>query len=59
MNADAQVHLHVVPRYRSRRVWRGHTFTDPHFGELYGKEQQILDAPELALLADQIRERLP
>jgi diadenosine tetraphosphate (Ap4A) HIT family hydrolase len=59
MNADAQVHLHVVPRYRSPRRWHGHTFTDPHFGELYGKEQQILDAPELARLSGQILQRLP
>ncbi|MCO8271125.1 hypothetical protein M1L60_11025 [Actinoplanes sp. TRM 88003] len=58
MNANAQVHLHVVPRYRSPRNWQGHTFVDPHFGELYGKEQQILDGPDLALLTRQIRERL-
>jgi len=32
MNADAQVHLHVVPRYRAERGWGGQMFTDPHFG---------------------------
>ena len=28
MNLDAQVHLHVVPRYRSSRRWHDRTFTD-------------------------------
>jgi diadenosine tetraphosphate (Ap4A) HIT family hydrolase len=55
MNADAQVHLHVVPRYRSGRGWCGQMFTDPHFGELYGKEQRILPSADLAKLAAAIR----
>lgn len=59
MNQDAQVHLHVVPRYTSGRTWRGHTFTDPHWGELYGKEQQPLPPDDLAALAAEIRETLP
>ena len=28
MNEDRQVHLHVVPRYKSERSWSGKTFTD-------------------------------
>lgn len=59
MNADAQVHLHVVPRYRTERVWGGRTFPDPHFGELYGREHLFLPAAELAELASAIRARLP
>jgi diadenosine tetraphosphate (Ap4A) HIT family hydrolase len=58
MNADAQVHLHIVPRYRAERTWRGQTFADPHFGELYGTEQRILPAAELTELASAIRTRL-
>ena len=58
MNADAQVHLHVVPRYVGERTWRGLTFTDPHFGELYGKEQRMLDAAALGDLAAAIRDSL-
>jgi len=58
MNADAQVHMHVVPRYRTERRWGGQMFTDPHFGELYGKEQRILPPADLAELASAIRARL-
>ena len=58
MNQDAQVHLHVVPRYQAERTWQGHTFADPHWGELYGKEQQPLGPADLELLADTIREAL-
>jgi len=58
MNADAQVHMHVVPRYRTERRWSGQMFTDPHFGELYGKEQRILTPADLAELASAIRARL-
>jgi diadenosine tetraphosphate (Ap4A) HIT family hydrolase len=58
MNADAQVHLHVVPRYRRERTWNGHTFTDPHFGELFGTEQRVLDAPGLTALAAATRAHL-
>ncbi len=59
MNVDAQVHLHVVPRYREARTWNGHTLTDPHFGQLFGTEQRLLPAAELATLASSIRAHLP
>jgi diadenosine tetraphosphate (Ap4A) HIT family hydrolase len=59
MNVDAQVHLHVVPRYREARTWNGHTFTDPHFGQLFGTEQRPLPAADLAALATSIRAHLP
>ena len=59
MNVDAQVHLHVVPRYRDPRTWNGRTFTDPHFGQLFGTEQRLLPAADLATLATAIREHLP
>lgn len=55
MNVDAQVHLHVVPRYRDARVWHGRTFTDPHFGTLFGTEQEPLDGADLGILAAEIR----
>lgn len=58
MNADAQVHLHVVPRYRADRSWGGHTFSDPHFGALYGPEQRILPPEDLGELASAIRTHL-
>jgi diadenosine tetraphosphate (Ap4A) HIT family hydrolase len=58
MNADPQVHCHVVPRYASSREWAGLTFTDPHFGELFGREQRILDSEHLQELARAIRARL-
>jgi diadenosine tetraphosphate (Ap4A) HIT family hydrolase len=59
MNIDSQVHLHVVPRYRSPRQWDGKTFDDPHVGELFGTEQRVLERDELARLAAAIRDRLP
>jgi diadenosine tetraphosphate (Ap4A) HIT family hydrolase len=30
MNADAHVHMHVVPRYRAVRSWGGQVFSDSH-----------------------------
>jgi diadenosine tetraphosphate (Ap4A) HIT family hydrolase len=59
MNVDAQVHLHVVPRYRGPRQWGGLVFTDPHFGSLFGTEQQLIDAEQQAALAAEIRVHLP
>lgn len=59
MNADAHVHLHVVPRYRTERRWGGQIFSDPHFGALFGTEQRVFNAAELASLAAAIRASLP
>ena len=59
MNLDPQVHCHVVPRYAGERRWGGLVFTDPHFGSVFGPEQRLLPAPQLAALRDEIRARLP
>jgi diadenosine tetraphosphate (Ap4A) HIT family hydrolase len=59
INLDAQVHLHVVPRYSSSHEWDGQTYDDPHFGELFGAEQRILDPAALGQLSQAIRSRLP
>jgi diadenosine tetraphosphate (Ap4A) HIT family hydrolase len=59
MNLDSQVHLHVVPRYRSSRRWHDRTFTDQHWGEAFGREQRLLPLGELQLLANEIRSHLP
>jgi diadenosine tetraphosphate (Ap4A) HIT family hydrolase len=59
MNLDAQVHCHVVPRYAGERRWAGGVFTDPHFGAVFGPEQRVLPADDLALLRDLVRSRLP
>ena len=59
MNQDAQVHLHVVPRYAEQRTWSGAQFEDIHYGELFGREQRILPNGQLARLATEIRGRLP
>jgi diadenosine tetraphosphate (Ap4A) HIT family hydrolase len=58
MNIDSQVHLHVVPRYRGSRDWNRETFTDPHFGALFGTEQRLLDPALLEQLAADIRDSL-
>jgi diadenosine tetraphosphate (Ap4A) HIT family hydrolase len=59
MNADAHVHMHVVPRYRAERSWGGQVFSDPHFGSLFGTEQRVLEQRALALLAAALRTHLP
>lgn len=58
MNQDAQVHLHVVPRYREPRRWHGLVFEDPHFGKVFGTEQRVLGEEDLHLLAGTIRSAL-
>jgi diadenosine tetraphosphate (Ap4A) HIT family hydrolase len=58
MNQDAQVHLHVLPRYAEPRYWNGRRFDDPHWGEAPGHEQRILQPGESAQLADEIRAHL-
>jgi diadenosine tetraphosphate (Ap4A) HIT family hydrolase len=55
MNLDAQVHLHVVPRYAAPRRWREHEFVDAHWGSAFGHEQRLLDIAELQALASEIR----
>jgi diadenosine tetraphosphate (Ap4A) HIT family hydrolase len=59
MNRDSHVHLHVVPRYGSPRRWHDRTFTDQHWGEVFGREQRPLPSAELRLLANAIRSHLP
>ncbi len=58
MNQDAQVHLHVVPRYASTRSWRGSVLEDPHWGSAFEHMQRVLDVATLAHLADEIRHGL-
>jgi diadenosine tetraphosphate (Ap4A) HIT family hydrolase len=55
MNLDAQVHLHVIPRYASPRRWHDHEFTDANWGSAFGHEQRILDSEDLQRLAGEIR----
>ena len=59
MNVDRQVHLHVVLRYQAIRTWFDQRFDDPHWGEVFGPEQRVLEPDELERLRDQIRARLP
>jgi len=59
MNLDAQVHLHLVPRYIGKRRWDGEAFADPHFGGLFGTEQRKLSPGRLRKLADAVRAALP
>jgi diadenosine tetraphosphate (Ap4A) HIT family hydrolase len=58
MNEAPQVHLHVVPRYRSARTWAGLVFTDAHWGSVFGPEQRPLPRELLAQLAAEIRAEL-
>jgi len=58
MNLDAQVHLHVIPRYASAREWRGAVYRDPHWGSAFGHEQHVLEPSELAALAAEIGDAL-
>jgi diadenosine tetraphosphate (Ap4A) HIT family hydrolase len=58
MNEEAQVHLHVVPRYAGPREWRGRSFTDEHWGRVFGTEQRSLPPADLERLAGEIRAQL-
>jgi diadenosine tetraphosphate (Ap4A) HIT family hydrolase len=58
MNQDAHVHLHVIPRYATRREWNGHRFDDSHWGTAFGHEQRQLPARDLEGLATEIRDAL-
>lgn len=58
MNLDAQVHLHVIPRYASARQWRDLLFEDAHWGSAFGHEQHVVDSDVLAALASQVRDAL-
>ena len=58
MNQDAQVHLHVIPRYRSQRTWQGWIFDDPNWGRAAGHEQRRLPLDALAGLAQEISAEL-
>ena len=59
MNEDAQVHLHVLPRYRSPRSWERITVTDRNFGSLHEATNIDLPGESLARLAEAIRTQLP
>ena len=59
MNQDAQVHLHVVPRYAEPRRWQGEEFVDVHWGAAFGHEQRLLEVTQLAALAADIGAVLP
>lgn len=59
MNQDAQVHLHVIPRYASHQEWGGRRFVDRHWGVAFGHEQQLLTPEEVGRLAGDIRALLP
>jgi diadenosine tetraphosphate (Ap4A) HIT family hydrolase len=58
MNQDAQVHLLVIPRYRSQRTWQGRIFDDPNWGSAAGQEQRRLPLDALAELAREISAEL-
>lgn len=58
MNVDAQVHLHVIPRYASPRTWRGREFTDANWGRPFGTDQLPLPSDDLAALAADVRTAL-
>lgn len=55
MNVDAQVHLHVIPRYAAPRTWRGREFTDAHWGRPFGTDQVALPSEDLTALAADLR----
>jgi len=54
MNQDAQVHLHVIPRYRRHRDWNGRRFWDRHFSSMVRPDSRILERNDLARLTAEI-----
>ena len=58
MNQDTQVHLHVIPRFRSQRTWQGRIFDDLNWGSAAGQGQRRLPLDALAELAQEISAEL-
>jgi len=54
MNLDT--HVHVVPG--TLRRGGGETYTDPHFGSLFGTEERLVTEDALVALSGAVRERL-
>ena len=59
MNEDAQVHLHVIPRYELLRSWDGVTVEDVNYGSLYATHNLELPVESLERRANALRSRLP
>lgn len=59
MSLSHQVYLQVVPRYRSPRTWRGVTYEDSRWGELFDPEDRPAPPDAVEQLRDAIRDRLP
>ncbi len=58
MDFDAHVHLHVVPRYASPVEWRGETFTDEHYGSLFGRERRLASEETIDESTEALKRRL-
>jgi diadenosine tetraphosphate (Ap4A) HIT family hydrolase len=58
MNQDAQVHLHVLPRYATSRRWNGELFTDSDWGSAFGGGEHLLETSAVAAIAKAIAARL-
>ncbi|MCP3879959.1 MAG: hypothetical protein GY701_16435 [Sulfitobacter sp.] len=58
MNVDAQVHLHIIPRYQTPRTWQGEEFSDPNWGRSFGHEVQLLEPDQIRTMAREIRSAL-
>jgi len=58
MNVDAQVHLHVIPRYSTTRQWHGQDFSDANWGSSFDHRQEPLAPTQLRAMADQIADAL-
>ncbi|MHB8589910.1 MAG: HIT family protein [Candidatus Dormibacteraceae bacterium] len=58
MNQDAQVHLHVLPRYKDSREWDGLQFIDASFGSIWQADARVLDSATLSGMAEAIAKSL-
>jgi diadenosine tetraphosphate (Ap4A) HIT family hydrolase len=45
-NIDSHLHLHVIPRYASPRIFEGTTFTDEQWGKNYAPYNYDFRVPE-------------
>lgn len=58
MNVDRHVHLHIWPRYRSRRTWQGMDYEDPDFGSPCNASPRAMTDEDLEQLRSVLHERL-
>lgn len=58
-NVNPQLHIHLIPRYKEKRIFEGFEFFDKRWGENYAPYEDFKISQELILkIRDKIKENL-